>query len=85
VNDPFSVVEPKQPIEIGMRTWTDSTGTFEIVGRVHDISVGSVRLLKENGRFTTVPMHRLSAADQDYVDQVVADYGRGEVAELAAR
>ena len=68
-----------------MRTWTDSTGSFEVIGRVYDISVGSVRLLKDNGRFTTVPMHRLSRADQDYVDQVVADYGRGVVEELAAR
>jgi hypothetical protein len=42
-------------------------------------------LLKANGRFSTVPMHRLSKADLHYVDLVVANFGRGNLGNLASR
>src|SRR5690606_35171814 len=50
-----------------MRLWTDNTGKFTTRGRLIEVLDGAVRLLKENGRTTTVPMHRLSHADSTFV------------------
>ncbi len=55
-----------------VRTWRDNTGTFEVTGRLVVVMPDKVRLLKENGRFTTVPMRRLSDTDRQYVEQTVA-------------
>jgi hypothetical protein len=46
-----------------------------VQGRLLLILDGKVRLLKETGRTTTVPLERLSLADQTYVQRVVAQYG----------
>lgn len=51
----------------GMRVWTDNTGRYRTVGRLVVIAKTHVRLLKDNGRHTTVPLHRLSHQDLDYV------------------
>ena len=53
----------------GLRTWTDNTGKFQIRARLFAVLDGQVRLLKESGRFTTVPFERLSPADLLYVQQ----------------
>jgi hypothetical protein len=55
-----------------VRTWHDNTGTFEVTGRLVVVLPDAVRLLKDNGRFTTVPMRRLSDVDRQYVDQTLA-------------
>jgi hypothetical protein len=53
-----------------MRSWSDNTGSYHVVARVPMIFEDRVRLVKENGRTTTVPMRRLSEADQQYVKWV---------------
>jgi hypothetical protein len=68
-----------------MRTWTDNTGLYSTVARLVVIMDGKVRLLKENGRFTTVSMRRLSKADRGYVEQIAAEMGRGVIAHVAGR
>ncbi len=55
-----------------VRTWRDNTGTFEVTGRLVVVMPDKVRLLKDNGRFTTVPMRRLSTDDRQYVEQTLA-------------
>ncbi len=50
-----------------MRVWTDSTGKYQVRARLVEIADGKVRLLKESGRFTTVPLARLSTADLAFV------------------
>ena len=50
-----------------MRVWTDNTGKYKTVGRLVVIAKTHVRLLKENGRHSTVPLNRLSNSDLDYV------------------
>ncbi len=54
-----------------MRHWQDDTGEFQIDARLVQILDGKVRLLKTTGKFTTVPLDRLSAADLDYVHQEI--------------
>ena len=49
------------------RLWTDDTGMHQIRGRVAQVLPGHVRILKENGRYTTVPFSRLSEADLAFV------------------
>lgn len=50
-----------------MRDWTDNTGKYHVVARLVSVDATSVRLLKENGRYTTVPFERLSQADLAFV------------------
>jgi hypothetical protein len=65
-----------------LRQWTDNSGQFRVQGRLILIMDGKVRLLKETGRTTTVPLDRLSAADRTYIERVVAEYG-SDIAVLA--
>jgi hypothetical protein len=70
-----------------VREWTDNSGQFRVQGRLVLILAGKVRLLKETGRSTTVPVERLSEADRAYVTEVVARYGADleQLDQLAAR
>ena len=58
-----------------MRLWVDDTGSFKVSGQLILILDGKVRILKETGRTTTVPLSRLSHADQEYVTQVITRHG----------
>jgi len=58
-----------------LRQWTDNSGQFRVQGRLIQLLDGKVRLLKETGRTTTVPLERLSPADLTYVQRVIAQYG----------
>ena len=55
-----------------MRQWVDDTGDWKIEARLVQILDGKVRLLKSTGKFTTVPLDRLSSTDLDYVHEQVA-------------
>jgi hypothetical protein len=69
------------------RHWVDNTGDFQIRGRLILILDGKVRILKETGRTTTVPLSRLSPADREYVEQVISRYGEDltQLSKLAAK
>lgn len=58
-NRPVAVDEP--------RIWTDVTGKFKIEAKFGGVSGGQVKLLKTDGTETTVPLNKLSAADQAFV------------------
>ena len=78
-DDPFGLVAPKaeQVVDVTrlpggiesdtMRQWSDNTGLFKIEGRIAQITATNVRLIKDTGRYTTVPLRRLSAADYEFV------------------
>ena len=68
-----------------MRAWVDNTGNFKVQGRVIAILDGKVRLLKDTGKTTTVPLDRLSDADREYVEQLMQQHGAGALEKLAAR
>jgi hypothetical protein len=55
-----------------VRRWRDNTGSYEVEGRLAVIFADKVRIMKPNGRTTTVSMNRLSAYDQEYVRWVAA-------------
>ncbi len=52
------------------RQWRDNTGLFDVKGQLTLIYPDKVRLLKDNGKYTTVPLDRLSLADRQYVQWV---------------
>ena len=53
-----------------VRTWNDNTGDFSVNARLSVIFPDRIRLLKDNGKFSTVPLNRLSNADRQYVGWV---------------
>ena len=57
---------PNEP----MRHWSDDTGTHHAQGWLVEMRTDRVRILKVNGRHTTVWTESLSAADRDYVTEV---------------
>jgi hypothetical protein len=58
-----------------VRDWSDTTGQFRTRARLVLILGSRVRLLKQTGRTTTVPLERLSPADRAYVEQIIRRYG----------
>lgn len=80
-DDPFGSAR----LDLPRRAWTDDTGEYTIEARLLVVLDGKVRLLKDTGRTTTVPMDRLSAADRQYVDHVVAQYGRDAINRVASK
>jgi hypothetical protein len=72
-DDPFGA---SSSLELPMRQWVDNTGNFRVRGRLLSLTTDSVKLLKENGRTASVPMRRLSQADQAYVQQIVSHGSR---------
>lgn len=51
------------------REWVDNTGRYQTRGRLVSFLDGHVRLLKDNGRTTTVPLTRLSQNDLEFVNR----------------
>jgi hypothetical protein len=49
-----------------LRAWTDATGKFKTEAAFLDLKDGKVRLKKEDGTTITVPIERLSDADQAF-------------------
>ena len=62
----FDEVQQFAPLET-VRTWTDNSGLYKVNGKLAVILDAKVRIMKENGRMTTVPFERLSRADLDFV------------------
>jgi hypothetical protein len=50
-----------------VRTWTDSTGAYQVQAELVDEDGGTVRLRKSDGQIVALPLERLSAADQAYI------------------
>ena len=68
VGDESTQASPaEEPVAATSRVWTDNTGKFTVSARLVVVLDGAVRLQKETGRFTTVPMDRLSNADRQFV------------------
>jgi hypothetical protein len=59
--------EPGGLASAELRTWVDNTGNYSCRGRLILFLESHVRLLKENGRTTTVSLTRLSANDLQFV------------------
>lgn len=68
-DDPFGDASVKTP---EMRLWVDNTGTFKVTAKLVEVNADSIRILKDNGRTSTVPMSRLSSEDRMYVAEMSA-------------
>ncbi len=65
------------------RTWSDSTGTFEIEALLIDVQDGKVSLHRRDGQSVDVPLKRLCEADQAYVAAMKgAEAGTDDVADV---
>ena len=64
---PMAAAEPKSDSADGMRLWSDNTGEFQVRARLVVVGKTHVRLLKDTGKFTTVPYSRLSQTDLAFV------------------
>jgi hypothetical protein len=51
------------------RLWVDNTGKYSVNARLILFLDGHVRLLKDTGRTTTVPLKRLSERDLEFVNR----------------
>jgi hypothetical protein len=81
-DDPFKISAEGT---LAVREWVDDSGSFRIRGRLIAVLDGKVRILKETGRTTTVPMQRLSPADREYVNELATRYGEELDSRLASR
>ncbi len=68
-----SFVPPSEFKGAEFQTWVDNTGTYTVRARLVVIYSDRVKLIKENGKFTTVPINRLSEKDFQYVQWVASN------------
>lgn len=61
--EPDTTADAAEPPTTGYRVWTDSTGSYRVVAKLVSVQNGVAKLLKENGRYTSVPIERLSDED----------------------
>ncbi len=54
------------------RTWSDASGTYTVEASMLGVNAGKVSLLRADGRRVDVPLDKLSPADQQYVQTMLA-------------
>ena len=59
-----------------LRTWTDDTGFFQIQGAFVMAKDGKVQVRKQDDTLTTLPIKRLSAKDQEWINHRLAELAR---------
>ena len=64
------------------RVWVDNSGAYQVKARVAVIYADRIKLLKENGKFSTVPLARLSEADFQYVSWVASNLSSDQTARM---
>jgi hypothetical protein len=75
LDDLFGVGANSQPAPFNgaeFRQWVDNTGAYQVKARLAVIYGDKVKLLKENGNYTTVTLGRLSESDFQYVQWVAS-------------
>ncbi|MCA9240490.1 MAG: hypothetical protein KDA37_09835, partial [Planctomycetales bacterium] len=77
--------QPGGIASLEMRTWVDNTGLYRTRGRLLAVVDGAVRLMKQNGRISTVPFERLSSTDLGFVNRQASAERNLKVAQTAQR
>lgn len=80
-----SNVSTTKPIAPEFRLWNDNTGSFQTTGKLVSITETHVRLLKDTGKYTTVPKERLSAEDLKYVNEMSKHLVEGTTDQFVSR
>jgi hypothetical protein len=60
----------KKPREFELREWKDATGQFSLQARFSGLIGGNIKLKRADGQVLTVPLNKLSEADQEYIDML---------------
>ena len=60
------------PAASALRTWSDATGKFRIEAELVNVEGGAVNLKKKTGELVSVPLAKLSKADQEFVSKAGA-------------
>jgi hypothetical protein len=76
--------ESSSAARLPLRTWVDNTGTYSTRARLVEIGRTYIKLLKDNGRPSTVPMSRLSNEDFAYVHAIAKRLGSQSANPLVA-
>ncbi|NQT37013.1 MAG: hypothetical protein HQ581_05965, partial [Planctomycetes bacterium] len=74
VPEPAAPAAPAEDdaVSSNVRTWTDSTGTYQVVGEMVSCHDSVVRLRKADGRYVRVDITKLSVGDRLFVEQRMA-------------
>lgn len=90
--DPFDLFGLQRQLQqpggfdsLALRHWVDNTGQYTVDARLLSLVDGHVRLLKANGRTTTVALDRLSNADLEFVNAQAAARASQDIARTAQR
>lgn len=69
-DNPFATADEKEEMTAAseMREWSDKTGAFKVEARFIKIDGTKVVLLRKDGEELTLPISRLSTADQKIVE-----------------
>ncbi len=59
------------------RTWTASNGKFSVEAKLVKVDEGKLVLKRADGQEISVPLDKLSEADQKYVDNLLGKTSRG--------
>ncbi|MEM7478031.1 MAG: SHD1 domain-containing protein, partial [Planctomycetota bacterium] len=62
-----------EPKTAPMRTWSDSTGKFQVEAQLVEKTEQSVTLKRANGKIASVPLNKLSAQDLAYLEELDAE------------
>ena len=68
-----------------VRTWMDNTGKYQTEAKLVHIAIDHIKLLKSNGKISTVPLRRLSVGDFDYVQMQASLQGLAPLNRLAKK
>lgn len=60
--------EPNERMRFEIRNWSDSSGSFGMQGRLMKRGADYVEVKKDSGQVIKIPLNRLSAVDQRYVN-----------------
>ena len=71
INSIDGTVESRRKTEHALRNWTDQTGTKSSKARLVEFKQGKVWLKKPDGKLFSLPLNKLSKADQQYVKKTL--------------
>jgi len=81
----LAAAAPTKQTDAEYRQWTDSTGRHRIEARFSGVAGGKAALKKRDGQETSVPLEKLSLADQCHVAVLMSRAAPGEGAKAAAK
>lgn len=72
--EPIAITDPTPTEEVSaeLREWTDSTGAYKIKATFIEVKNGQAQLKRESGETISLPLNKLSEADQIHIREFLA-------------